>query len=136
MNTTTAKQPKAKTTSAKQELGAFIGELYSFNNSLKLYHWQVTGKGSYAQHVALDQAIGTLTDTLDRIAETTFALVGDLNVVIPQTSAPNDIAKHVSGFYDYVNSKRELFTEDFTQSIIDDIQEANQQLLYRLVRLQ
>jgi hypothetical protein len=84
----------------------------------------------------LDQALAVLPDCLDRLTETTYALKGDLNVVIPQTSIPGDIVKHASGFYDYVESKRELFSEDFSESIIDDIQEAIQQLLYRLIRLQ
>lgn len=136
MSTATAKQSKAKTSTVNKEIGAFIGELYSFNNSLKLYHWHVTGKGSYAQHIALDQALAVLPDLLDRLTETTYALKGDLSIVIPQTSVPGDIVKHASGFYEYVDSKRELFTEDFSESILDDIQEAIQQLLYRLVRLQ
>jgi hypothetical protein len=38
-------------------------------------------------------------------------------------------------FYTYVNQQRDLFLEDFSQSIIDDYQEAIQQLLFRLVRL-
>ena len=136
MSTATVKQPKAKTSSVNKEIGTFIGELFSFNNSLKLYHWNVTGVGSYAQHIALDQAIAVITELLDRITETTYALKGDLNIVIPQTSVPGDIVKHATGFYDYVDSKRELFTEDFSESILDDIQENIQQLLYRLVRLQ
>lgn len=136
MSTATAKQPKTKTSTANKEIGAFIGELYSFNSSLKLYHWNVSGNGSYAQHIALDQALAVLPDFLDRLTETTYALEGDLSIVIPQTSVPGDIVKHVSGFYEYVESNRELFTEDFSDSILDDIQEAIQQLLYRLVRLQ
>lgn len=136
MSTTTVKQPKSKTSSTNKEIGAFIGELFSFNNSLKLYHWHVSGKGSYAQHIALDQALVALSDLLDRITETTYALKGDLTIVIPQTSVPGDIAKHAAGFYEYVDSKRDLFAEDFSESILDDIQEAIQQLLYRLVRLQ
>lgn len=136
MSTVTAKQPKAKISSANKEIGTFIGDIFSFNNSLKLYHWHVTGKGSYAQHISLDQAIVVISDLLDRITETTYALKGDLNIIIPQTSVPGDIVKHATGFYEYVDSKRELFTEDFSESILDDIQEAIQQLLYRLVRLQ
>jgi hypothetical protein len=136
MSTVTAKQPKARVNSANKEIGIFIGELFSLNNSLKLYHWHVTGKGSYAQHIALDQAIDTLSGLLDRITETSYALKGDLDIVIPQTSVPGDIAKHAAGFYEYVDSKRDLFTEDFSKSILDDIQEAIQQLLFRLVRLQ
>ncbi|WP_298651771.1 DUF5856 family protein [uncultured Proteiniphilum sp.] len=136
MNTATLKQPDAKVSSANKEIAAFIGGLFSFNNSLKLYHWNVTGKGSYAQHIALDQAIGSLSDITDRLTETSYALKGDLNIVIPETSVPDDIVKHASDFYKYVESTRELFSEDFSKSILDDCQETIQQLLYRLTRLQ
>ncbi|HHV86186.1 MAG TPA: hypothetical protein GXX42_10320 [Petrimonas sp.] len=136
MNTATVKQSNSKTGSANKEIAAFIGKLFSFNNSLKLYHWHVTGKGSYAQHIALDQAVGSLLGITDRIAETAYALKGDLDIVIPETSVPGDIVKHASDFYKYVDSNRALFSEDFSKSILDDYQEAIQQLLYRLVRLQ
>lgn len=134
MTASTLKQAKSST--AKAEIGEFLGKLFSFNSSLKLHHWHVTGKGSYAQHIALDQAIADLSDTTDRIVETSFALKGDLEIVIPQTSNPTDIVKHAEDFFKYTESQRELFAEAFTQAIIDDYQEAIQQLLYRLKRLQ
>jgi hypothetical protein len=96
----------------------------------------VTGKGSYAQHMALDQAIDSLLENTDRLVETSIALVGDLEITIPETKAPSDIVAYVSDFYRYVEEGRELFTESLTQAIIDDYSEAIQQLRYRLVRLQ
>lgn len=130
-------ETKAKTNVATKsvEVANFFGKIYSFNNSLKLYHWHVTGEASYAQHIALDQALGDLVDGLDRIVETSYAMLGDLDIVVPETKTPKDIVKHVSDFYDYVETQRELFTEAFTQAIIDDYHEALQQLLYRLKRL-
>lgn len=136
MNTATLKQSKAKVDSENKEIADFIGKLFSFNSSLKLHHWHVNGKGSYAQHIALDQAIGSLLDVIDRITETAYAMKGDLDIVIPETKNPADIVKHAEDFYKYVESQRELFSEAFSQSIIDDYQEAIQQLLYRLKRLQ
>lgn len=133
---TKAKTQNSKTTQKNAQLGTFIGELYSFNVSLKLFHWHVSGPGSYAQHMALDQAIDSLSETLDSIAETTYSLEGDLPVTVPQTKAPQDIVKHVEGFYDHVQDNRKLFSEDFSASLMDDCQEALQQLLYRLKRLQ
>lgn len=114
----------------------FIGRLFSFNSSLKLHHWHVTGKASYAQHIALDQAIEDLSDATDRLVETSYAIKGDLEVVIPETKNPTNIVKHAEDFFSYTEGKRELFAEAFTQAIIDDYQEAIQQLLYRLKRLQ
>lgn len=131
---TTTKNSKSIATSAK--VGTFIGKLFAFNNSLKLYHWHVTGKASYSQHIALDQAIESLVDTTDRITETTYAMLGDIDIVIPETKVPKDIIKHSEGFFDYVGEGRSLFPEAFTQAILDDYQEAVQQLIYRLKRLQ
>lgn len=139
MSSTTVKKSEHKKESGQvsnQALGTFIGELFSFNSSLKLFHWSVTGPGSYARHMALDEAIDSVLDVIDRITETTYALVGDLKITIPETKDPSDIVKHVADFYQYVEKHRDLFPEDFSQSILDDYQEALQQLLYRLERLQ
>lgn len=138
MSTTTVKteQKKEAARTSNKEIAAFIGELFSFNSSLKLFHWSVTGTGSYAKHMALDEAIASLLDVIDRITETTFAMVGDMNISIPETKTPKDIVKHATDFYNYVERHRDLFPEAFSQSIIDDYQEAIQQLVYRLVRLQ
>ena len=133
MSTTTE---KSKSIATNAKVATFVGKLFSFNNSLKLYHWHVTGKASYAQHIALDQAIESLLDVTDRVAETTYAMLGDIDIVIPETKTPGDIIKHAEGFFDYVGGQRDLFPEAFTQAILDDYQEAIQQLLYRLRRLQ
>jgi DNA-binding ferritin-like protein len=127
----------ANTKQNKNEVAAFLGALISFRNSLKLIHWSITGKGSYEAHISLDQAIDSLVDITDRLVETTFALEGTLNIVIPETARPKDYIKHIDVFYNYVEDKRKkLFPESFSQSVIDESQEAIQQLLFRLKRLE
>jgi DNA-binding ferritin-like protein len=121
----------------KKEVAAFLGELISFRNSLKLIHWSITGKGSYEAHISLDQAIASLVDITDRLTETTFSLDGTLDIVIPETSRPQDYIKHIEDYYKHVeDTRKKLFPESFSQSIIDDAQEAIQQLLFRLKRLE
>ena len=134
MSTSTLKEKK--NVSVNADIAKFVGKMFSFNNSLKLYPWHGTGKGSYAQHIALDQALEDLLDVTDRLVETSYAVKGDLDIVIPETANPADIVKHAEEFFKYTESQRELFAEAFTQAIIDDYQEAIQQLLYRLKRLQ
>ena len=134
MSTSTLKEKK--NVSVNADIAKFVGKMFSFNNSLKLYHWHVTGKGSYAQHIALDQALEDLLDVTDRLVESSYAVKGVLDIVIPETANPADIVKHAEEFFKYTESQRELFAEAFTQAIIDDYQEAIQQLLYRLKRLQ
>ncbi len=126
-----------KQQNSKQEIANFLGEMISFRNALKLTHWSITGKGSYEAHISLDQAIDSLIDITDRLVETTFSLEGTLDIVIPATSKPSNYIQYIEGFYKQVESKREdLFKENFSQSIIDDAQEAVQQLLFRLKRLE
>jgi DNA-binding ferritin-like protein len=123
--------------SKKGDVAVFLGELISFRNSLKLIHWSITGKGSYEAHISLDQAIDSLVEITDRLTETTFALDGTLDIVIPKTERPKDYKKHIEDFYAHVEDVRKpLFPESFSQSIIDDAQETIQQLLFRLKRLE
>lgn len=135
MNTVTAKEKEGKVKS-NAKVGELFGKMFSFNNSLKLFHWHVTGKGSYAQHMALDQAIESLLGATDRIVETSYAMLGDISITIPETPTPDNIIKHCEICYEMVEDGRKLLPEDFSQSILDDYHEAIQQLLYRLKRLQ
>ncbi len=131
MNTT--KKPGL---SENKEISAFIGKVASFNTSLKMYHWHVTGLGSYAIHMAIDQALETLLGVTDRLTETSYALNGALHITVPETTLPENLVKHVADFYAHIEASRPLFSEPFTQSILDDYQEGLQQLLYRLERLE
>ncbi len=136
MSTETIKKPAAKRGVEKEEVSVFFGKIFSFNSSLKLIHWHVTGKGSYAAHLSLDQAIETLLGVTDRIVETSYAVLGDLDIVIPETKRPDDFVGHIESFYEYIEHQRKLFSEKFVQSILDEYQEGIQQLLFRLKRLQ
>ncbi|RFS18806.1 hypothetical protein DVR12_26775 [Chitinophaga silvatica] len=126
---------KDATKNQMAQVSQLFGDMFSFNSSLKLIHWGITGKGSYAAHIALDQAIKTLLKTTDRLVETTMATLGDLNIVIPETRNPKDYIGYIEGFYDHVDDMRDSFKEKFAQSIIDDYQEGIKQLLFRLKRL-
>ena len=135
MNDKTArKSGPAKNNQVK--IAELLGNMYAHTTSLKLFHWLVTGHGSYAAHMATELAIKDMERILDRLAETCIALYGDLPITIPETEKPEDLIGHCEAFYDEVEKARDLFGEDFTDSILDDWQEAQQQLLYRLKRLQ
>ena len=136
MSTQTSKKPAVGRVSDKEEISVLFGKIFSFNNSLKLIHWHVTGKGSYAAHLSLDQAIDTLLEATDRLVETGYAVLGNLDIVIPETKRPDDYVGHIEAYYEYMEHQRRLFSEAFVQSIIDDYQEGIQQLLFRLKRLQ
>ena len=118
-----------------KEIATFLGELVSYRDSLKLYHWHVTGEGSYATHMAIDQAVDEINDPIDTLIETAYASVGDIDIIIPETKRPGNLIKHVESTYTKIDAARDLFKEEFMGGIFDDIQQANQQLLYRIKRL-
>jgi DNA-binding ferritin-like protein len=134
MNQNTKTQLKPPTVNGAS-MEQILGHMYSFMNGLKLFHWHVTGEGSYAKHMALDQAIEDLEDSLDSLVETTFAKEGPINIVIPETAVPKEILNYCKQCYSYVDAHRKDFQEIFTQSIIDDWQQTNKELQYRLIRL-
>ncbi|MBV7529930.1 DUF5856 family protein [Chitinophaga sp. sic0106] len=133
MSTHTVREVKKTTDVSLEE---FLGIMFSFNSSLKLIHWDIQGKGSYAAHIALDQGHHDTRKILDRLVETTMATKGDMNIIVPETRRPKDYIAYIEGFYMVVDAKRELFPDQFTQSIIDEYQESIKQMLYRLKRLQ
>lgn len=120
----------------KKGVEQFVGQMVAFNTSLKLTHWHITGVGSYTKHIALDDALSDLLDITDRLVETSYALYGDLEISVSEAKYAKDAVKLCSDFYDVAEKARAYFSENFSQAIIDDYQEAIQQLLYKLKRLQ
>lgn len=119
---TAIKTKEQKQTRTGTDYGRFFGEMYAFNNSLKLFHWHVSGPGSYAQHMALDEALTTLADAMDRIVETTYAMKGDIEVVIPQTNTPPAISRRIARSSsntstNSVKCSRRIFQRPFSTTI-------------------
>ena len=46
-----------------------VTNLLTILNQLRIYHWQTRGKGSFAQHKALDKAYGEFSDLIDSFVE-------------------------------------------------------------------
>lgn len=134
MANTTLAMPKP-TTNANPKMATYLGELKAFTVGLKLYHWHVTGKGSYSEHIALDQLLEQLDDPIDRIVETAYALYGTLDISVDSIKRPADIKIYCNNMHNTVKKAYDLFTDSFQTSINDDIAEAIQQCLFRLNRL-
>lgn len=116
-------------------IAKFIGEAYAFRTALKLHHWEITGSGSYAPHIALDQAIEQISGPIDELAETSIALYGTLNIKVPNVDNPTNIIKYCEDFRSRINSMYNVFSENFQKATLDSLILAVVQLLYRLKRL-
>ena len=119
----------------KNRIGEYIGEYRSVMEGAKLYHWDVTGTASYAQHIALDQFIEQMNAPVDSLAETSIALYGDINITIPKTDKPANIVDYINKFRISTKNIRNILIENVQIAIVDTIDEAALQVLYRLKRL-
>lgn len=119
----------------KNRIGEYIGECRSVMEGTKLYHWDVTGTASYAQHIALDQFIEQMNAPVDSLAETSIALYGDINITIPKTDKPTNIVDYINKFRISTKNIRNILIENVQIAIVDTIDEAALQVLYRLKRL-
>lgn len=119
----------------KNRIGEYIGECRSVMEGAKLYHWDVTGTTSYAQHIALDQFIEQMNAPVDSLAETSIALYGDINITIPKTDKPTNIVDYINKFRISTKNIRNILIENVQIAIVDTIDEAALQVLYRLKRL-
>ena len=119
----------------KNRIGEYIGECRSVMEGAKLYHWDVTGTSSYAQHIALDQFIEQMNAPVDSLAETSIALYGDINITIPKTDKPTNIVDYINKFRISTKNIRNILIENVQIAIVDTIDEAALQVLYRLKRL-
>ena len=119
----------------KNRIGEYIGECRSVMEGVKLYHWDVTGTASYAQHIAVDQFIEQMNASVDSLAETSIALYGDINITVPKTDKPTNIIDYFNKFRISTKNIRNVLVENVQIAIVDTIDEATLQVLYRLKRL-
>lgn len=119
----------------KNRIGEYIGECRSVMEGVKLYHWGITGTASYAQHIALDQFIEQMNASVDSLAETSIALYGDINITVPKTDKPTNIIDYFNKFRISTKNIRNVLVENVQIAIVDTIDEAALQVLYRLKRL-
>lgn len=96
----------------KNRIGEYIGECRSVMEGAKLYHWDVTGTASYAQHIALDQFIEQMNAPVDSLAETSIALYGDINITIPKTDKPTNIVDYINKFRISTKNIRNILIEN------------------------
>ncbi len=119
----------------KNRIGEYIGECRSVMEGVKLYHWDVTGTASYAQHITVDQFIEQMNASVDSLAETSIALYGDINITVPKTDKPTNIIDYFNKFRISTKNIRNVLVENVQIAIVDTIDEATLQVLYRLKRL-
>jgi len=112
---------------------SFFGKLFEIRDTLHLAHLEAASK-SYAEHIALGDLYGSITDFADTIIESHFGLYGPQAITIPKTSSTAPIP-YLQATYKWIDSNRSMFKETFIQNVIDEIQQNIAQTLYKLKNL-
>ena len=86
-------------------------------------------------NIALDQFIEQMNASVDSLAETSIALYGDINITVPKTDKPTNIIDYFNKFRISTKNIRNVLVENVQIAIVDTIDEATLQVLYRLKRL-
>lgn len=73
--------------------------------------------------------------SVDSLAETSIALYGDINITVPKIDKPTNIIDYFNKFRISTKNIRNVLVENVQIAIVDTIDEATLQVLYRLERL-
>jgi hypothetical protein len=91
----------------------------------KVFHWQVTGVGSYANHKTLDKYYDSVGEYLDSLVEA--YLGGDVYLnnfgTIPLVDFKNDdhLSEYFGDLLSFICDKRNHIKEPYLQNIVDEI---------------
>lgn len=119
----------------KDATAQFIGTLLHSATLTHLKHFQVTGVGSYATHVALATYYDKIVELVDSLTESIQGAYEELVEPYPSAYAGNslDALEYMRNLRDYVRLYRENLPQDSEiQNEIDNIATLLNQTVYKL----
>ena len=126
--------PVIKSTTINPE--QFFGKLFQIRDQIHLKHLRVSGPGSYAQHVALNEFYDGILDLTDGLIESYQGKYGIINIVIKESKDVDAISllKELVSLTDGGGAYK-MFKETFLQNEVDEISKLTYQTLYKLQNL-
>lgn len=114
----------------------FFGKLFQIRDQIHLKHLKVSGVGSYAQHVALNEFYNGILDLTDSLIESYQGKYGIINITIKESKDTDAISllKELASLTDGGNVYK-MFKETWIQNELDTISKLTYQTLYKLQNL-
>ena len=106
------------------QIGSFLGTLMQSRNQAHIYHLQITGPGSYAGHVALQNYYESITDLIDSIAEGYQGKYGiiqgyKMEGIIKEDNTPDLYFEALGKFVE--SMRKEIPQDSYLQNDVDTI---------------
>jgi hypothetical protein len=116
-----------------------ISTLLESRTQAHIFHWQTTGPGSYAAHLALQGYYDAILDMIDTLVET---YQGKYGIVTGYTGPSNfndsngaNVLKYFKGLAIFIEKAHSKFEETWIQNQIDTISELVYSTIYKLENL-
>jgi DNA-binding ferritin-like protein len=121
-----------------EQFATLIGTLLQSRNQAHIYHWQVTGEGSYAAHRALRKYYDGIIDPVDALVESVQGRYGIVREYKMSGSIREDdnFVVYFEALCKFVESTRQQIPQDsYIQNQIDEIVSLIETTKYKLINL-
>jgi len=123
------------------KLPIFLSKLFLARIQFHVFHLQVIGIGSFAQHIALDELYKGIVDLTDDLIETyqgKYGIVTGYKLEALQDDlSSKQVIQYIQDLHDYIDTERvALFPDSDSLNIIDEIKSLLKTGLYKLKNLQ
>lgn len=114
----------------------FFGRLFEIRDQIHLRHLRVSGSGSYAQHVALNEFYEDILDLADNLIESYQGKYGIVSIKIStiKDEEPITLLENLAKLTDS-GQIYNMFKETWIQNQLDEISTLTYKTLYKLKNL-
>lgn len=118
------------------KIGELFGNLFLIRNQIHLNHLKITGNGSYAGHIALNEFYDQLVDMIDGLIESYQGKYGIIQITIPNHTNMDSIMilEKLASLTDD-GSYHRIFKDTYLQNQIDELTTLTYKTLYKLKNL-
>lgn len=129
-----------------KQINVFISKLFTAVIQTHIFHLQITGKSSYAIHMALNEVYTTLPNIIDKIVETyqgkyeiiyEYKLDNITNLNANNVNNKNFILDYLKTLHAYIDSNRiDMFKDSDLLNIIDESKALLKNTIYKIQNLE
>lgn len=114
-----------------------IARVFHTRNAAHMAHWQATGPGSYARHVALGDFYDGVIGALDEFVEAYMGAFGIVGTPKPVATEYGDIVSLLSDDVRWIKASYAGLTRDITAlgNLLDGVSDNYLKALYKLKNL-
>lgn len=113
----------------------YINKLFTLKNVAQLFHWEVSGTGSFAAHKASETLYEELVPAIDEFVESYQGKYGLMKLTVDKSVSNQNFVAYLKSTAVYNEEAQSKFKESWLQNQVDEISKLLYQTLYKLENL-